>query len=212
MIYTPNIQAALRDLANNDLWDLVGSGAPTNTTNTGTGYGFAGKGSSYNDIATGLVYINTGTKTSLNWLASIGTISLTLTNAQIKALRATPITLVGAPGSGKFVMPISCIVELIYGGNNAFTSQANDNLGLKWKDGTTTTILSGGVQAFLQATNSAFNKLVDPAVNSDINVSKTNVDNQPLVIHNISAAEIAGNAANDNTIRVNLHYSIQTSV
>jgi len=229
-----NTWAWLKNMMNNNLGILTNAGAPTNGT-SGTFAGLAGPGCVLLDITNKNLYINTNTKASPTWtflsssanfsseftstgttesLANtvIKTATVLLTNAQIKALRATPINVVAAPGAGFFVYPIECIVELVYGGNNAFTGAAGDNLGLKWQDGTTTTIMSGGLQAFIQATNSAFNKFVDPAVGSDVNIAKTAVDNKPLVIHNITGAEIAGNAANDNTINVIVKYAIHPSL
>lgn len=139
-------------------------------------------------------------------------VTLAITNAQAKALRATPLTIVNAPGAGKIILPMSCFIGLIYGGTNAFTSAANDVFGLKYKDGTTASILTGGVQAFVQATTNSLSKFVDAvAAGSTINISKANADNQPLVIHNITASEIAGNAGADNTFIVNLTYAILPS-
>src|ERR1022692_132906 len=68
MITNPNIQGAIRDRADNNIWDLVGSGTPTSGT-SGTGNGFAGPGSSYVRTDTGAKYINTNTKTSPTWTA-----------------------------------------------------------------------------------------------------------------------------------------------
>lgn len=66
MLTIANIQAALRDKANQDVWDLVGSGAPTSGT-SGTGVHLAGPGSTYTDTASGLIYSNTNTKASPTW-------------------------------------------------------------------------------------------------------------------------------------------------
>ena len=209
--------AWIRMLANNNVLSLVISGAPTNGT-SGTGAGVLGKGAQVIDIATGNVYSNFGTLASPVWnlvdspgSPLVQTAQVQLTNTQVKNCRATPVTIVAAPGAGFFVNPLDCICELVYGGTNAFTAQAGDNLAIKWKDGTTAAIISGGLQAFLQNTASAFNAFVGPALAADINVLKTNVDNQPLVLHNISAAEIAGNAANDNTLVITVTYNIQKS-
>lgn len=69
MIVNPNIWGQFRDKADNNVWDLVGSGAPVNGT-AGTGLNLAGPGSTYIDTATGIKYINTGTSASPVWVAS----------------------------------------------------------------------------------------------------------------------------------------------
>jgi len=61
-----SIQAMERDLVDKGVWRLADSGAPTDGT-SGTGVGFAGKGSTYTDTATGLIYVNTGTAASPVW-------------------------------------------------------------------------------------------------------------------------------------------------
>src|SRR5713101_8177035 len=61
-----NIWSALKQQANNDVWPIVDSGAPTNGT-SGTGAGFAGIGSTYTDVVTGIIYVNIGTKASPTW-------------------------------------------------------------------------------------------------------------------------------------------------
>lgn len=66
MILNPSLWGALRDRADNSIWDLVGSGAPTSGT-SGTGVSFAGPGSSYVDIVTGIKYTNTNTVASPTW-------------------------------------------------------------------------------------------------------------------------------------------------
>jgi len=64
MIVNPSIQAMLRDNANNGVYIVSGSGAPTNGT---TGLNVTGKGSLYIDYANGNLYINTGTSASPAW-------------------------------------------------------------------------------------------------------------------------------------------------
>lgn len=81
MIFLPgSIQGALRDKANNDVWDLVGTGAPTSGT-SGTAAGLAGPGSTYTDYTNKIIYLNTNTKASPTW-GAIATIAgvQTLTN------------------------------------------------------------------------------------------------------------------------------------
>ena len=205
-----NLFAWLNGLNNNDVGIV-----PTDSTPTATfGAKKLGPGSIAIDVVNKQLFMNVGTKTTPQWNPTVGFATVvTLTNTQIKNIRATPVTLVAAPGVGKFIAPHSCYMELVYGGTNAFTAAAGDNLALKWKDGTIAAILQGAIQAFVQATTNTFSKFVDSvAAGSTISVAKANVDNQPLVLHNITAGEIAGNAAADNTMRVILRYSIENSI
>lgn len=141
---------------------------------------------------------------------ALRSVQLALTNAQAKAFRATPVTIVGAPGAGRLIVPVSCAISLVYGGTNAFVQGgAGDNFSLKYKDGTTASLMTGGIGAFTQAVTSSISLMV-PAVasGSSVNISKANGDNQPLVVHNPAAAELTGNAGADNTFVLNLVYQI----
>lgn len=70
MITSPSLWGMMKDETDNNVWRLVGSGAPTNGT-SGTGVAIvAGKGSTYIDIATGYSYRNTGTAASPVWETS----------------------------------------------------------------------------------------------------------------------------------------------
>lgn len=61
--YIRDIQATLRQNANNDVWNVSDTGVPT----TSTGVGMLGRGSTYTDLATGIVYANIGTKAAPSW-------------------------------------------------------------------------------------------------------------------------------------------------
>jgi hypothetical protein len=67
MITQKTIWGALKDKANNNVWELVGSGAPTSGT-SGTGVGIAGPGSTYTDYTNGTLYYNNNTKASPTWV------------------------------------------------------------------------------------------------------------------------------------------------
>jgi hypothetical protein len=69
MITQQSIWSALKDLASNNVFDVVGSGAPTSGT-SGTGVNICGPGSSYTDTATGNCYYNTGTLASPTWTST----------------------------------------------------------------------------------------------------------------------------------------------
>jgi len=88
MITSPIIWSNLSDRANNNVWDFVGSGAPTNGT-SGTGAGFAALGSTYLDTVTGITYKNIGTVLSPTWQqgASVGDTAAGI--GYIRSFRAT---------------------------------------------------------------------------------------------------------------------------
>ena len=46
------------------------------------------------------------------------------------------------------------------------------------------------------------------AAGSEVNITKANADNQPLVVHNPAAAELTGNAGADNTFQIFLEYLV----
>lgn len=131
---------------------------------------------------------------------------VTLTSAQVKALRATPATLVAAPGAGKSLMLVGALLKLNYGGTNAFTESA-DNLAIKYTDGSgaavSQTIESG---SFITATADTYSNAL-PKI--DVIAAATGVENQALVLHNTGDGEIAGNAANDNTLSIRVYYTVQ---
>lgn len=134
----------------------------------------------------------------------IQTAAVSLTNAQIKALRATPITLVAAPGASKFIEFIYATILLKAGANVLTESTAN--LAIKYKDGASTQI-SETVEAtgFI---DQAVDTLTTVRPKQDGIVATSIFSNQPIVLHNLGAAEYAGNAANDATLRVKVAYRV----
>lgn len=125
---------------------------------------------------------------------------VSLTNAQILAIRATPIEMVAAPGAGKVLEFISASLFFDYTG--AYT-ESTDDLVFRYTDGSGVQ-LSEVVDAtgFLDAT-------ADTAVNAvhkaDAVVAKTGCDNKAIVLHNIGNGEYGGgNAAN--AVRVKIAY------
>ena len=61
MVTNPNIWAILKDRINNNVLELVGTGRPTNgTSGSGASLGI-GPGSTYINLSTGRVHLNTGT-------------------------------------------------------------------------------------------------------------------------------------------------------
>jgi len=146
-------------------------------------------------VSSGAVSLNEG-------IMNYATVSLT--SAQVKALAATQIELVAAPGAGKMIKFMGASLKLVYGGTNAFT-ESGDNFGIKYTDDSgvqvSNTIENTG---FITATASTYTN-AEPA--TDAIVAATAAENQALVIDNLGS-EIAGNAANDNTLEISVAYRI----
>lgn len=130
---------------------------------------------------------------------------VSLTNAQVLALRATPITLVAAPGAGKVAELIGGVLIFDYTG--AYTESA-DNLGVKYENGSgvqaSTTIEATG---FVDATADTATTFIGK---TDTIVAKTGCENKALVLHNLGDDEYGGgNAAN--VLRVKVAYRVWTT-
>lgn len=138
--------------------------------------------------------------------AEVRSLETVLTSAQVKALRATPVTVVPAPGAGKSLEFVSALLQLNYGGANAFTGP--QNLAVKYKDSASAAVSQPitGTGFIDQATDMVTSALPK----ADAIATRAVAENQPLVLHNTGAAEITGNAANDNLLHVKVLYRVHT--
>jgi predicted RecA/RadA family phage recombinase len=130
-----------------------------------------------------------------------------LTNAQIKALRAAPVTLVAAPGATKVLEFVSAVLVLTYGTN--VLSESAANMAIRYTDGSGA-IVSQAIEAtgFIdQAANIITNAL--PKI--DAIVVNTGSVNKALVLHNTGAGEYGGNAAADTVMSVKIAYRVHTA-
>lgn len=66
--------------------------------------------------------------------------TVTITAAQLRTLNATPITVIAAPGAGKYIDVICCHWFLDYGGVQMDAAAAGDTLVLKYTNGSGTAI------------------------------------------------------------------------
>lgn len=200
-----NVWAWIKGMVDDDMLHLSDAGAPTDGT-SGTGATKSGPGSLYFDITNKHVYVNEGTKASPEWhrvgQSGIQYKELALTNAQVLALRAAPITLVAAPGAGKYLEFLGGV--LLFDRTAAYTESA-DNLAVKYVDGSGTAAsedieMTGFIDAAADAITVMNRK-------KDVLGVKTLFENQPLVLHNTGDGEFGGgNAAN--VLRVKVHYRV----
>jgi hypothetical protein len=130
--------------------------------------------------------------------------SATLAATTVKALRATPATLVEAPGAGKYIEFLGATLKLTYG-SEVFTESA-DNLAIKYTDGSgvavSDTIESTG---FIDQSSDTYTRAVPV---KDAIVAAAASENQALVLHNTGDGEIGGNASDDSILNVEIHYRV----
>lgn len=139
-----------------------------------------------------------------NWVSTapivLRTANITVTNAQVKAMFVTPVQMIAAPGSGNIIVIDSFVLKLVYGGNNAFTGGGNLQL-----------VDSGGelvanTMGAAVITGTANNYAVRTGSTSNVTL-QTNYQNSAIFLNNATGA-FTGNAANDNTLLVNIVYYI----
>lgn len=126
---------------------------------------------------------------------------VTLTAAQVKALNATPITLVAAPGAGYFIEPVSILARLIYG-TVAYDGIAGEDLSFKWTNASGAQMLTAiEATGFLDATADAY-RLTYP-INLAANVVP--VANAAIVAHMLTGEIATG----DSLLRFETTYRIR---
>jgi hypothetical protein len=201
MITQGVIWAALKDQANNNVWEFVGSGAPVNGS---TGANIGGPGSTYTDVATGNIYVNLGTKASPAWSVTQGSLEVTVSSAELLALRATPKTLVPAPGAGKLIEFVSA--TLLADNGTAYVVGTND-LAIRYA-GAAGDIISQTVDTagFLDQVVDIMDLVLPIA--TDSKTPKADCENQPLVLHNTGAGELTTGTG---VLRVKISYRIWTT-
>lgn len=131
--------------------------------------------------------------------------TVSITNSEMLNLRATPKTLVAAPGAGKILSLVTAVLLFDYTG--AYT-ETTDNMAIRFTNGSGV-IVSDTIEAtgFVDATADTVTfarKAVDGIV------AKSASENQALVLHNTGDGEYGGgNAAN--AVRVKVAYRVITT-
>lgn len=127
--------------------------------------------------------------------------SITLTNAQIKSLRSSPVTIVSAPAAGKIIAPLHLTYKFNYGGNNVFVTGGN----LELRATGTAGLLLNATSPILYT--GSVDKLY--ATGATQAAALLTLEAQPIVI-TTSSSDPTGNAANDNTITYQFFYFVLT--
>ncbi len=191
------------------------------STATGTGKILRADGTNWS--ATTATYPDTAgtsgnvlTSDGTNWNSStpaggsgIITVGGTLTNAQIKALHATPIQVIAAPGANAVICIISAVGKMFYGGSNVFTAAAAQTVRPYFGAGTTNIATNALITNAMLVANSSQITTLEPNI-SDTSTVYSVLSNQAVYLYNPSATEISGNAANDNTISWSISYQVIT--
>lgn len=131
---------------------------------------------------------------------------VSLTAAQVKALRAAPATIVAAPGAGKMIEFLSA--ELILDYATAGFTESTCNLAFKLKDG------SGVAVSETIETTGFIDQTADTITNAiskkDTILTKAQAENVPLVLHNTGGSEFGGATA-ASVLRIKAAYRIHTT-
>lgn len=134
---------------------------------------------------------------------------ITITQAQLVALRAAPITVVAAPGSTKVLQFLGAYLELVYAGTGNNT-ESTANLGFKYTDGSGVQVnesveCTGFIDQTVSTNTHARPKL-DPIV------AATASTNQPLVLHNLGGGEFGTTGGTPtSSLKVKVIYAVHAS-
>lgn len=133
--------------------------------------------------------------------ATFCTREVTVTSAQLLALRATPVTIVPAPGAGKVAEFVGGLA--IADNGTAYVVGTND-IALRYKDDSgdliSQTVDTAGL---LDQTSDIMTTLLP--VTADSKTPKADCENQPIVLHNTGAGELTTGTG---VLRVKVTYRI----
>lgn len=140
-----------------------------------------------------------------NGIGTVRYAEVSIAAAAIAALRATPATLVAAPGAGKSLEFIAAAFYLDYTAPG-FTESA-DNLAVKYVDGSGVAVsqtieCTGFIDQTADTVTNALAKI-------DAIATKAQSENVALVLHNTGDGEFGGSGGS--TLRVKVAYRVHTT-
>ena len=133
--------------------------------------------------------------------------TVTLSNADIKALRASPKELVATPGAGKFVELVSAILILNYG--SEILTESVDNLVIQY--GTSGDDITAAIEMTGFIDQAADTIMIVGPANPLVANAATDMVNNAITLFNTGDGEFAGNASNDTTMIVKVTYRIHAT-
>lgn len=137
------------------------------------------------------------TKGGLNYVEGV------LTNAQIKALRASPVTVIAAPGAGAVIKVDSYLLALKAGTNVLTESTAN--IDVRYVGVASPVLSTAEMTGFI---DQAADTITQGIVAQDKIISKANSQNKGVELFNNGAGEFGGNAAADALLYYRIWYQI----
>lgn len=154
-----------------------------------------------------VVAIETDKNGKTNFPTGLGSglahVDVTLTAAQVKALNATPITLVAAPGAGYANVFEGAIVAFTYGTAAYAGIASGEDLSIRYTDGSGLQVGAAETTGFLDQTSSQL-RYVRPFTAASGVSDITPVANAALVAHMLSGEITTG----DSPVKVRVFYRI----
>lgn len=155
---------------------------------------------------TGLTTCTGGVSAGNASTSYLKTDTTTLTSAQIKALRATPIAIAAAPGSGKMIEFVGAVLIMNYGSN--VLSESSDNLVIQYHTSGVDVCAAIETTGFLDQAADMIATAVPIAI---AGAAATSFSNLALELFNNGDGEFGGNAANDTTLTVKCTYRVHAT-
>ena len=134
-------------------------------------------------------------------------LTVRITNAQVKTLRATPVEIIPAPtGGDHFIEVISCKMLYDYHGTSAFT-ESSDDLILTYNNYVGARNIGTAIDTtgWIDGTTDRVREWVDTCSDS---FTVCEIINKNVALKNVGDGEIAGNALGDNIITVYIAYRV----
>jgi len=195
------------DNAGNDLkWSIGADGAVSFGASTLASAAVTGAITGATVATTGITTATGGLSAGSAADSTLKTDTITITNAQLKALRATPKTLVAAPAAGSMIEFISAVIAMNYGSN--VLSETADNLQVQYNTSNLAAAAVIETTGFLDQNAD----MIAICTGTDIaGAAATSFVARALELKNTGDGEFGGNAGNDTTLIVKVTYRIHVT-